>query len=344
MALALDSTDLRDREQAVVDRLRSDTRAAIRSTALRQELDLLIDSIGARLGQASPANVLSVHLPLIFASAAAGEADAREIDATGVAAACTAVYAGARLFDDLTDGHPPTYFGGNARGSDVLAWATFLLAVPQLVITRSSISDRIQARLCGELAGALANMASGQTSDIASFHDFPSPNAVLDSIAGKSGAMVALFARCGVLAAGAGDDMVMTAGRYGHHLGIGRQLVADLDELHHPALTDTDPACCYAAAVHWAGLEPRGRRGFAGRYRQIGEHESSRGELLRELASSGALSIATMTAELHLSAAASTLEDLTLPPSIARQLREIVEETSPIGRGGTSDVNPQEER
>src|SRR5215208_8483604 len=170
----------------------------------------------------------AVQLPLLVHEAITGD----EKPALPVAAACTLLYLGADLFDDLLDREllPPWHARGAAEAN--LAAATLLAALPQLSIARLQEQGTPPAKLWSLarlFADTLLTMSAGQYEDLL----FPNlENVSLERsramIERKSGSASALLARSGAVLATDDSFTIEAYAAFGLCFGIAKQLINDV--------------------------------------------------------------------------------------------------------------------
>ena len=170
----------------------------------------------------------AVQLPLLVHEAITGD----EKPALPVAAACTLLYLGADLFDDLLDQEllPPWHARGAAEAN--LAAATLLAALPQLSIARLQEQGTPPAKLWALarlFADSLLTMSAGQ------YEDLLTPKlenvSLEDSLAmveRKSGSAAALLAWAGAVLASEDPLTIEAYADFGSCFGIARQLMNDV--------------------------------------------------------------------------------------------------------------------
>ena len=265
-------------------------------------------------------NLMCVHVPRLMALGLGSSTD----DAESVAAICTTVYGAARLVDDLMDGQPVSYVASGRE--TVLALATTLCASGYRVIIGSPVSDVQKVALVTEVSGMILAMGDGQLADVRGFAVERSAGEVLASVSGKSGAMLAGFARCGAIAAGAGAAILQACREFGNSMGVARQILADLAELRHADSSDAvNTATTLPIALHLTRLDVGDHARFFDSYRLSAGCAMTRAALLEELAQSGALAAARLYAEVALSDACDALDRVGLAPAERAQLDKLID-------------------
>ena len=160
---------------------------------------------------------------------------------------CLLLFAGINLHDDIADREVRPRLAGHAPSQLQLAATSLLSALPLLCLKSLPQSA---TQLLGE---RLLTMANGQYEDVSraksNSFDF---DGVYKSVAEKSGAELALFARIGATCAGATEKVQDTYDQFGHALGIALQLVTDCFDLFQTEVSGdltngsrTLPICLY---------------------------------------------------------------------------------------------------
>lgn len=165
-----------------------------------------------------------VRIPLAVATAVCGDGTR----AQPLTVALALLHTGLDTLDDLMDGDPRPWWQGYRPSEVLLAGATLVSALPQLLIAELEAPPETIARMLHALAEAGMVISAGQQRDIAGAgRDDLTVEDVEASVAAKSGAVHGLAARLAAQLAGADDT---TAARYeqmGRALGTAAQLVSD---------------------------------------------------------------------------------------------------------------------
>ena len=165
-----------------------------------------------------------VRIPLAVAAAVCGDG-AR---AQPLTVALALLHTGLDTLDDLMDGDRRPWWQDYRPSEVLLAGATLVSALPQLLIAELDAPPETIARMQRALAEAGMVISAGQQRDIAGAgRDDLTVAEVEASVAAKSGAVHGLAAKLAAQLAGAGDD---TAARYeemGRAIGTAAQLVSD---------------------------------------------------------------------------------------------------------------------
>jgi geranylgeranyl diphosphate synthase, type I len=169
----------------------------------------------------------SVQLPLTVHAAITGLAE----PAFPLAAACTLIYLGADLLDNVADEELPPDWASVGPGTATLAATTLLGPLTVLVLERLAVSVAVRWQIAQELAATLLAMGVGQATDIAPGTLGQVTPAQCRAIAeAKSGAQLAGYARAAALLAGAHREGVDRYAEIGMCLGTAGQLASDLGE------------------------------------------------------------------------------------------------------------------
>jgi geranylgeranyl pyrophosphate synthase len=176
----------------------------------------------------------SIHLPLLVHAAIAGD----DAPAIPLAAACTLLWAGAELYDDLTDGDLGEAWR-EVPPFQVIFTATAIGAVmPPALVAALDVPWTRREGMLAELAGGLLRMFDGQSRDLALARGSdPGPAEVEASVVGKNGAPKAFFAGLAAWMAGASPERRKACMQYALALGVVYQLQSDHYELFF------DPQC-----------------------------------------------------------------------------------------------------
>jgi geranylgeranyl diphosphate synthase type I len=174
----------------------------------------------------------SIQVPLMVHEAITGD----DRPALPVAAACTLLFLGADLFDNVADRELPDHWHTRDSAEANLAAATLLAALPQLSVARLQEQGVPPARLWALahlFAGTLLTMSAGQHEDLL----FPQADedVTLEACRGmierKSGSEFALFAKAGAVLASADPCVTESYGAFGLCLGTAGQIASDLRDI-----------------------------------------------------------------------------------------------------------------
>ena len=170
-------------------------------------------------------------LPVLVHAAAGGEDGV----ALPLGGACTLVFLGADLLDDLADGELSESWSHVSPAQTTLVAATMLSALPILALARLDAPAETSAQLASLFGGGLLAMSAGQHLDLlgAGARE-TSPREALAVVEDKSGAEFALFARCGAVLAGIDAQRSNAFADMGHAVGVAAQVLSDMGDLAGP--------------------------------------------------------------------------------------------------------------
>jgi heptaprenyl diphosphate synthase len=191
-----------------------------------QELLRVHLDVGREHAEAYP-ELPAVQLPLLVHAAITGD----EGPALPVAGACTLLYLGADLFDNLIDDELPPSWHARGPAEASLAATTLLAALPQLALARLAEPGTPPVRLWGLthlFAETLLTMSAGEHEDLL-FTDRDDVGAQVcrAMVERKSGSEFALFARAGALLATEDPAVVEEYTAFGLCFGTARQICTD---------------------------------------------------------------------------------------------------------------------
>ena len=186
-------------------------------------LSLVVEE-GRRQAAALPRGLPAAELPLAV-YAAAGGADPLPLP---LAAACSCVYLGADVLDNVVDRELSEHWADAGPTQAMLAGVTFL--TPLAVAALAELDAPLVLRLAAQdaLVDTLMTMGAGQAADVAfeDRADITLANCETMVLA-KAGAEWALFARLGALLAGADPTVCDTYATIGRELGATTQIISD---------------------------------------------------------------------------------------------------------------------
>ena len=182
---------------------------------------------GREQALASP-RLPAIQIPLLVHAAITGE----ERPAYHLAEACTLLYFGVDLFDNLIDEELSSTWDTRDPAEASLAATTLLAAAPQLAIARLR-EDGVPPERLWELAhlfaGTLLMMSAGEHQDLLlTGRADVSPEMCRAMIERKSGSEFALFARAGAMLATEDEGVIQQYAAFGRCFGIASQLRSDV--------------------------------------------------------------------------------------------------------------------
>jgi geranylgeranyl pyrophosphate synthase len=192
-----------------------------------QELLRVHLGVGREQAAAYP-ELPAVQLPLLVHAAITGD----EGPALPIAGACTLLYLGADLFDNLIDDELTPSWQARDPAEASLAATTLLAALPQLSIARLREQGMPPARLwelAQTFAETLLTMSAGEHEDLL-LTDREDVEAKMcrAMVERKSGSEYALFARVGAMLATEDPDTLESYTAFGLCLGTARQICTDV--------------------------------------------------------------------------------------------------------------------
>jgi geranylgeranyl pyrophosphate synthase len=170
----------------------------------------------------------AIQLPLLVHAAIRGD----ERPALPLAGACTLLYLGADLFDNLIDDELPINWHARDPAEASLAATTLLAALPQLALARLREQGTPPAQLWNlahVFAETLLTMSAGEHEDLL-FTDQEGIGVerCRAMVERKSGSEFALFAKAGALLATEDPAVVEKYTAFGECLGTARQICTDV--------------------------------------------------------------------------------------------------------------------
>ncbi|MGH3147463.1 MAG: polyprenyl synthetase family protein, partial [Rubrobacter sp.] len=195
-------------------------------------------SAGREKALASP-QLPAIQLPFLVHSAVTGD----ERPALPIAEACTLLYFGADLFDNIIDHELPSSWDVRHPAEANLAATTLIAAVPQLAVGRLQDQGTPLARLwtlAHLFAETLLTMGAGEHEDLLfTGRDDVEPEMCRLMTERKSGSEFALFAKAGAILATGDQDVVEKYGAFGLCFGTASQFRSDAQDIW-AAETSTD--------------------------------------------------------------------------------------------------------
>ena len=273
-----------------------------------------------------------IELPLLAARAVGGAEDRAFMLAAAILLLEAGIFALDHLMDDELDGP----LAELPRAAVLTGAVSFISFLPHLAIGDLPAPPALRAYLAKTLAEGMAAIAAGQAGEAGTSLDSPpSPSEVERSIAGKTGARRALYARLGAAGAGAAPAAIDALAAYGHALGMARQIGSDIDDLFGgddsrdiAAGACTLPLACFFATA--SSDEAEALRADVAAARR---GEPTLAAVRRRLRDGGALRAALQRQEAFCALARRHLRDIDAPVAITRRLEAHVAQ---ISLGGAS--------
>jgi len=258
--------------------------------------DLLLQAVDALAAAAEGEGahrLAALDVPLIIADGLGGARHGRQL-----AAVTAAAYIGIDVVDDLLDGDAPPYWPDPTPSQIALGAALAYCTLAQSQLLRIDVPPDVQVGALQDLTDTLVSMAAAEELDVSAFGRHLDPAEALRVVTGKSGDMLACFARvaarsCGV-APGARLDRF---GEFGTQLATARQLGSDIMELE-PSAASADHRNCAVTFPIALAASALGTPAVRELQTDASENEQGRQALWDALVSSGALSQALVYAEL----------------------------------------------
>lgn len=293
--------------------------------------ELLATHLGEGRAQAAGGGLPAVELPLLVHGALSG----REEPALPLAGACTLVYLGADLLDNLADRELPERWRRRSPAEATLAGAALLAPLVQAALDRldgGAPPARI-GRVRRAFTQGLLTMAAGQHDDLLlSGRALVTPAQARLVAERKSGAEVRLFAEAAAALATDDGGAVERLAAFGLALGTAGQIASDLADLcagegsHDLAEGKrTLPVACGLVRA-----EGTARRRLLAMLRAAREDPEARREAVAALAAAGGLAHGLVVVEIYRRRALREIQALPgLRPGAVRELLRLVEGVLP---------------
>ena len=192
-----------------------------------QELLRVHLDVSREQAEVSP-DLPAIQLPLLVHAAITGD----ETPAVPVAGACTLLYLGADLFDNLIDHELPPEWNTRDPAEASLAATTLLAALPQIAVARLRDQGTPPARLWAlshRFAETLLTMSAGEHEDLLfTERGDVRPEMCKTMTERKSGAEFALFAGAGAILATEDIELIEEYTAFGLCLGTATQICSDV--------------------------------------------------------------------------------------------------------------------
>jgi geranylgeranyl diphosphate synthase, type I len=192
--------------------------------------ELLRVQVGVGREQAEVYPELSaIQLPLLVHAAITGD----EGSALPVAGACTLLYLGADLFDNVIDRELPSVWNAHDPAEANLAAATLLTTLPQLALARLRGTPPARLWSLAHLfAETLLTMSAGEHEDLL-FTNWSGvePEMCRAMVERKAGSEFALFAKAGAMLATEDPAIIEEYAAFGLCLGTAGQICSDAGDI-----------------------------------------------------------------------------------------------------------------
>lgn len=305
--------------------LRATIESVVQYPPHRCLLNEAVDSLVRTIASEGSHRLAATDLALIITSGL----DAAE-HGVGLAAATTASYIGIDVIDDLLDGDAPLYWEDANPSEVALGGALAYCTLAQSLILQLSVSAECRVALLQDLTETLVTLAAAEDRDVASFGSPLAPGETQQIVAGKSGAMLACFARMAALVSGVVPGPRLDRfGEFGRRLAIARQLASDIVELA-PATESSDHRNQAATLPIALAAAELGTDEVHDLQAKASRSAEGRRELWDKLVSSGAITRAVLQTEVAAAQAEIQANSLGLDPTALAALRGLCRRASLI--------------
>jgi geranylgeranyl pyrophosphate synthase len=284
---------------------------------------------GREQALASP-RLPAIQLPLLVHSAITGE----ERPAYHLAEACTLLYFGVDLFDNLIDDELSPSWDTRDPSEASLAATTLLAAAPQIAIARlreHGVPPERLWDLAHLFAETLLTMSAGEHEDVlfTGRADVTS-EMCRDMIERKSGSEFGLFAGAGAMLATEDEDVIRKYAAFGRCLGMASQLRSDAWDIWSAKTSqDLINGRCTLPVVHALSiLQEESRERLQELLRAARESAEHHDEVRALLAESGSLRHTTVVIEVYLRRARKYLDAASPLEPAGNDLRTLLDKVS----------------
>jgi geranylgeranyl pyrophosphate synthase len=299
-----------------------------------QELLRVHLDVSREQAEVSP-DLPAIQLPLLVHAAITGD----ETPAVPVAGACTLLYLGADLFDNLIDDELPPSWHTRDPAEANLAAATLLAALPQLSVARLQKQGTPLAQLWALaklFAETLLEMSAGEHEDLLfRKREDIRPEMCRDMAERKSGSEFALFTTAGAILATEDPAVIEDYAAFGRCLGTAGQICSDVGDIWSEGISRdllngerTLPIVHALYALRGAPRERLQELLVAAR-ESAGYHD----EVRTLLAAAGSIHYTTLVAEIYLQRARDHLAAATPREPAGQVLRMLLDRTSLLSTG-----------
>jgi len=261
----------------------------------------------------------AIQLPLLVHASITGE----ERPAHHLAEACTLLYFGVDLFDNLIDDELSSSWDTRDPSEASLAATTLLAAAPQIAVARlreHGVPPEHLWELAHLFAETLLTMSAGEHEDVLfTGRTDVRPEMCRDMIDRKSGSEFALFAKAGAMLATEDEDVIQQYAAFGRGFGMASQLRSDVWDIWSAEISqDLINGRCTLPVVHaLSTLQEDGRERLQELLRAARESAEHHDEVRVLLAEAGSLRHTNLVIEVYL-----------------RRAREYLAATSPLEPAG----------
>lgn len=302
-----------------------------------RELLRLHLGVGREWAEAYP-ELPAIQLPLLVHAAITGD----ERPALPVAGACTLLYLGADLFDNLIDHELPPSWHARDPAEANLAATTFLAAIPQLSVARLREQGTSSARLWALahlFAETLLTMSAGEHEDLLFTRSVDvGPEMCRVMAERKSGSEFALFAKAGAILATEDPGVIEEYAAFGLCLGTASQICSDAGDIWGEGISrDLLNGKRTLPVVHALSTLRGEHRGRLQRLLEAARGSTGRHDEVRALlAAAGSMHYTALVAEVYLQRARKHLAAASPREPAGRALRMLLDGTSLLSTGERS--------
>ncbi|MGE3600333.1 MAG: polyprenyl synthetase family protein [Dehalococcoidia bacterium] len=268
-----------------------------------------------------------VRIPRAVAAAVCGDA-AR---AQPLTVALALLHTGLDTLDDLMDGDPRAWWQGFRSAEVLLAGATLVSALPQLLIAELDAPPETIARMQRALAEAGMVISAGQQRDIAGAgRDDLTVEDVTAVVVAKSGEVHGLAAKLAAQLAGADDEMAACYHQMGRALGAAAQFVSDCyDIVVAPDSRDLRQGTrTLPVVLALTAMKGDERTGFCSLLKQAETDAVARTAIRQRLLEAGVVRRAAMTIDIYCRRAYAALANAGASGSAKSDLEQLIRDCS----------------
>jgi geranylgeranyl pyrophosphate synthase len=300
-----------------------------------RELLQLHLGIGHKQAEVYP-DLPAIQLPLLVHAAITGD----ETPAVPVAGACTLLYLGADLFDNLIDDELPPSWHNRDPAEAILAATTLLAALPQLSVVRLREHGTPPVRLwalANLFAETLLEMSAGEHEDLLlRDSEDVSPEMCRAMVERKSGSEFALFTAAGAMLATEDPAVIEEYAAFGRCLGTAAQSCSDVGDIWGEGISqdllngERTLPIVHALYTLRGGSRERLQELLVAARQSADYHD----EVRTLLAAAGSMHYTTLVAEIYLHRARNHLAAASPREPAGEVLRMLLDRTSllPAGR------------
>ena len=259
-----------------------------------------------------------------------------------VAGACTLLYLGADLLDNVADRELSTRWLEEGADAATLTAATYLSSLTYLALDRHPGAPAQRHELMSALATALSAMSAGQHGDLCNRAIDPRDSVIHTEL--KSGAEFGFFMRAGAIAAGAGPPLPDRFSEIGIAFGTATQLASDIyDTFRVDPSPDLTNGRATLPVVHAQRVLGGNELDELLKALYAAQHDPSLHDVARAaVRDAGGVRYAALMAEVHVQRSLRLIRDLDLDPVTTVELVDRVASVSVLGGGAQAGSTPPE--